>query len=199
MVKKLFFVAVSLLTFADIAGAGTYQRALFTGALVWNDGPQANEEVTWSGQRDAQGYATGNGTLTRFARGKMTVTGSSILRENRSAIVAKTTGYMEHGKFVSAPKNPSPNANPKSEGRKQRRTTPASVAAEDQGAAKTPSPPKGTAERPSPSRSATPAPSVNPGNDSLNSLARPPSSLGLSATPEASPHPSPEQSASPSP
>jgi TonB family protein len=40
------------------------------GYKVWNDNPQPNESVTWSGGADANGYATGQGVLQWFQNGK---------------------------------------------------------------------------------------------------------------------------------
>jgi hypothetical protein len=47
--------------------AGRYQRTRDGKTRVWNENPKPGDLVTWSGARDAKGYATGYGTLTWFA------------------------------------------------------------------------------------------------------------------------------------
>ena len=44
---------------------GAYQRTDDRKkTFVWNNEPQPGDAATWSGGRDAEGYATGPGTLT---------------------------------------------------------------------------------------------------------------------------------------
>ena len=40
------------------------------GSKVWYEMSQLNEIITWSGSRDADGYATGQGKLQWFQNGK---------------------------------------------------------------------------------------------------------------------------------
>jgi len=204
VLKNVSVLTFALLAFSVSAHAGAYRRALFSGALIWSERPRTTEEATWSGKRDAQGYATGYGTLTWYSRERMTVTGSSILRENRSAIVTRSSGYMEQGKFVNPPTDAKVAS--RAQRKKSRQEMPAKPEKTAGAAAASASPATArNAATATPSPSPTPAPSPSssstqhPRDDALDSLARPPSSLGLSATPETSPHPTPEQSASPSP
>ena len=59
-----------LLTLVFVSGAyadGTYQRTEDRKkTLVWNNDPQPGDAATWSGDRDAEGYASGFGTLTWY-------------------------------------------------------------------------------------------------------------------------------------
>ena len=91
-----------LLTLLFASGAyagGTYQRTENRKkTLVWNNDPQPGDAATWSGDRDADGYATGPGTLqwSRVERGFMT--GSNIAGRKRIPI-SSYSGTMVHGKF----------------------------------------------------------------------------------------------------
>jgi hypothetical protein len=91
----------ALLLFANGADGGTYQRTTDGKALVWNDHPRSGEEPTWTGKRDAKGYAVGNGTVTWYRIEKPLVTGSSIrsARRERTELVARYSGRMVRGKF----------------------------------------------------------------------------------------------------
>ena len=71
---------------------GTYQRARDGKTLVWNSDPHAGDEVTWQGKRDADGYASGFGTLTWY-------TGRSLARTNKPAFYGRYFGRMVRGKW----------------------------------------------------------------------------------------------------
>jgi hypothetical protein len=87
--------------FANSANCGgTYQRTKDGRTFIWNDLPRRGETASWAGPRDAQGYATGYGTLTWFKSEHVIVTGSNILAPARSNdILTRYTGRMVHGKF----------------------------------------------------------------------------------------------------
>jgi hypothetical protein len=81
-------------------GEGVYQRTKDGKTLVWNNYPRPGDEATWSGKRDADGYATGHGTLTWF--GVVTqsaTTGSNIPAKKRAVALGRYTGDMVQGKF----------------------------------------------------------------------------------------------------
>ena len=86
--------------FANVANAeGTYQRTEDRKrALVWNNDPQPGDAATWSGDRDAEGYATGPGTLQWFRVERGFMTGSNIAGRKRTPI-SSYSGTMAHGKF----------------------------------------------------------------------------------------------------
>lgn len=88
------------LLFANVAYAeGTYQRTEDRKkALVWNNDPQPGDAATWSGDRDANGYATGPGTLQWFRVERGFMTGSNIAGRKRTPI-SSYSGTMAHGKF----------------------------------------------------------------------------------------------------
>jgi WD40 repeat protein len=70
-------------------GDGTFQLTR-EAVLVWNNYPRPRDEASWSGGRDAEGYAKGNGTITWFKRGRFTT---------------RYTGRMVHGKLDGAVTN----------------------------------------------------------------------------------------------
>ncbi len=210
VVKNYFLLGLLLVAAARSACAGAYQRTRDGKTLVWADDPKARYAATWSGGRDSEGYATGNGTLTWFAPERVPLTGTNIPSLRHARVIARTSGTMDHGKFVTEA-----NANPKAQAQAQRRKN-----AEPDHAAASPAPKKSasraarkTVATPSPSPTptappssstaapaatptapaATPAPT--PTDESLNSLTHPPSSLRLNPAAEASPSPSPSPSA----
>jgi hypothetical protein len=72
---------------------GTYQRTDdHKKALVWNNDPKPGDIATWSGDRDANGYATGPGTLQWFR------VGPGVLNRKRTPI-SSYSGTTLHGKF----------------------------------------------------------------------------------------------------
>jgi len=72
---------------------GTYQRTDdHKKALVWNNDPKPGDIATWSGDRHANGYATGPGTLQWFR------VGPGVLNRKRTPI-SSYSGTMLHGKF----------------------------------------------------------------------------------------------------
>ncbi len=91
-----------LLTLLSANGAyaeGTYQRTEDRKkALVWNNEPQPGDAAIWSGDRDADGYATGPGTLQWFRVERGFMTGSNIAGRKRTPI-SSYSGTMAHGKF----------------------------------------------------------------------------------------------------
>src|SRR5438105_5819909 len=64
--------------------AARYQRTRDGKTLVWNNLRGVADEATWSGARDSDRYATGEGTLTWYRLG---------------SVVNSYTGKMVHGKF----------------------------------------------------------------------------------------------------
>src|SRR5215831_17919223 len=101
---RSFFVCGALFLFATVAyGAGSYQRTRDGQTFVWNDSPERDEEATWSGKRDKNGFATGSGVLTWYKVEARIVTGSNILDTRRYAVVInRYSGKMVRGKFKGA-------------------------------------------------------------------------------------------------
>ena len=66
-------------------GEGTYQRTKDGKTIVWNDDPKPGDTSTWSGDRDAEGYANRIGTLTWYTA--------------RGNVYASFRGNMVRGKF----------------------------------------------------------------------------------------------------
>lgn len=90
-----------VLLFAQTAfGKGTYQRTKDGKTLVWNNYPRSGEEVTWSGNRDKDGYATGRGALTWYRVERALMTGSNIPSgTGRSTVIGQYSGKMIRGKL----------------------------------------------------------------------------------------------------
>jgi ketosteroid isomerase-like protein len=97
----LLLLCSGVLLFVTItSGAGTYQRTRDGRTLVWNNDPKPDEEATWSGKRDKNGFASGSGTLTLYKLQRTVVTGSNIPDARRHAIVvSRYSGQMVQGKF----------------------------------------------------------------------------------------------------
>ena len=91
----LFSLILVSVAYAD----GTYQRTEDPKkTLVWNNDPQPGDIAAWSGDRDADGYATGPGTLQWFRAERGFMTGSNIPARKRTPI-SSYSGTMVHGKF----------------------------------------------------------------------------------------------------
>jgi hypothetical protein len=96
LMTRFFFVCGALLLV--IAGAafgdGTYQRTRDGKTMIWNDRVRPDDEASWSGDRDRNGYATGFGTLTWYTTEHKGESGSA-----RSVIDVRYWGNMLRGKF----------------------------------------------------------------------------------------------------
>ena len=110
MNTRLLFASSALLAvlITGTAFAGRYQRTKDGKTRVWNEHPKSGDSVTWSGARDAKGYASGYGTLTWFTPQRAMLTGSNIARERHYVVSSQVSGIMVHGKFEEAPANAEP-------------------------------------------------------------------------------------------
>jgi hypothetical protein len=64
---RVIVICVGLfLTAGAVSAQGDYQRTKDGKTLVWNDEPKPGDAAVWSGDRDAEGYATGAGTLVWY-------------------------------------------------------------------------------------------------------------------------------------
>jgi hypothetical protein len=199
--RCLLVCSALLLLFANGAyGRGSYQRTKDGKTLVWNNYPGHGEEVEWSGDRDPNGYAIGQGTLTWYRVEQPIVTGSSIPSARRERIfgVYRYSGKMVRGKlegpvnadakgktfhatFVKGSKigdwvaGSAPSATPNTR-RHERVPEGAAVAASGQAATPTP-----------PDRRAEPVIETPTQGSASLELARPPSSLRMPVVAAASP------------
>jgi hypothetical protein len=202
-----------MLLFASAGLAGQYQQTKDSKTIVWNEDHKPDDLVSWSGKRDADGYATGYGTLTWYTPDDMLETGSNVPRKHYR-ISSRVSGTMVHGKFGEAPPATTAAAPIEPEKPKKKwgwfgifkprpKPTPAQVEATPmprprsrsthvEATPQTSSPPPTNAEAPTPPTTSPTGTSSAAGN-SLESLMHAPSSLRLSS-PTASPSP-----ASPSP
>ena len=104
MTARCLFICTTLLLFANGAyGDGTFQRTRDGRTLIWNNYPRRDDEATWSGERDSNGFATGNGTLTWYRVRRAVVTGSNIPSSRGRAVgaivVDRYSGRMLRGRF----------------------------------------------------------------------------------------------------
>jgi hypothetical protein len=91
--RRFLFVCGLLLMFARTTLAnGNYQPTRDGRILVWNNRPEPGDEATWSGRRDAEGYARGFGTLIWYTKQPETGIDAPLL-------YARYWGNMVHGKF----------------------------------------------------------------------------------------------------
>ena len=205
----VYIVLVVLLTTGPVL-AGQYQQTKDGRTLVWNEDHKPGDLVSWSGKRDADGYATGYGTLTWYAPPEDMLEAGSNLPRKRYRVSSRVTGTMVHGKFGEAPPiattapltaiepeklkkrglfgflRPRPKPTPAPvEGTPEPRPKPRSTNVEATPQKPNPGPTNAAAIPPS---RATARPSAAPANDSLDSLMHAPSSLKLDS-PTASPSP----------
>jgi hypothetical protein len=176
------------LLITSTAFAGRYQRTKDGRTRVWNENPKPGDLVTWSGARDAKGYATGFGTVTWFTPQNQVETGSGVAawlrhigRQRHYIVTSRESGMMVQGKFEQAPAN----ADPKKKGRTdifEEQAPSARIEATPKKAQPSPAQEKATSPAPTPSRT--------PANDSLDSLMHAPSSLKLNPPAGASSLPS---------
>jgi len=101
---RCLFVCTTLLLFANGAsGDGVYQHTRDRRTLIWNNYPRRDDEPTWSGQRDSNGFATGYGTLTWYRVQRAAVTGSNIPsskgRTVGAVVINRYSGKMVRGRF----------------------------------------------------------------------------------------------------
>ncbi len=96
----VFGALLLLLILANGALAdGAYQRTDDRKkTFVWNNNPKPDDTATWSGGRDAEGYATGPGTLQWFRTDRSFTTGSNVFSPKKT-LISSYSGTMVHGKF----------------------------------------------------------------------------------------------------
>ncbi|PYK32120.1 MAG: hypothetical protein DME57_00995, partial [Verrucomicrobia bacterium] len=68
-VRRFLFCATILFLCANAASAARYQRCQDGKTLIWNSLRGVAQDSSWSGLRDVNGYATGEGTLTWYRLG----------------------------------------------------------------------------------------------------------------------------------
>jgi len=101
---RCLLICTTLLLFANGAyGDGAFQRTRDGRTLIWNNYPRRDDEATWSGGRDSNGSATGNGTLTWYRVQRAVVTGSNIPssggRAAGAVVINRYSGRMLRGRF----------------------------------------------------------------------------------------------------
>ncbi|PYK30593.1 MAG: hypothetical protein DME57_06480 [Verrucomicrobia bacterium] len=92
----LLVLMSSMVAVVDLASAtGEYQPTRDGKTLVWNNAPKPDDEATWSGRRDRDGFAQGFGTLVWY---------SKEAGIKKPQLFARYWGNMTRGKF-SGPVN----------------------------------------------------------------------------------------------
>jgi hypothetical protein len=78
------------------AGGGIYERTKDGETLVWDNYPTRGESAEWSGKRDKDGYATGQGTLT-WSKAKRSI--FPFAKKREPVLIGRYSGKMVRGKF----------------------------------------------------------------------------------------------------
>jgi hypothetical protein len=78
-----------------LADEGTYQRTKDGKSIVWNSYPIPGETVEWSGSQDKEGYATGYGTVAWYKMARSNFTFS----KPHSVLSGRFSGKMVKGKL----------------------------------------------------------------------------------------------------
>jgi hypothetical protein len=101
---RRLFVYSALLVFLTTGPvlAGEYQPTKDGKTLVWNENHKPGDLVSWSGKRDADGYATGYGTLTWYVPEDTLEIGSNLPRKHYR-VSSRVSGTMVKGKFEEKP------------------------------------------------------------------------------------------------
>src|SRR5260370_25122828 len=169
------------------ANGARYQRAQDGKALVWNNLRGVAEQATWSGLRDVNGYATGEGTLPWYRLGNFvkSYTGKMVRGKFEGWFIREQGKTRLQATFVNGDKvgdwsEPGSTRTLASTPQKQSTETAEMQPTEEP-----------VVERPSPSPTPTPSP-VPP-------TLFPTPFPSPTATPSSSPTPTPEPSRSPSP
>src|SRR2546421_271656 len=89
-------VVLALVHTAVAAESGAYQKTRDGKTMIWNSEPKRGDEVTWSGSRDAGGYAKGFGTVTWYTVPQEEGTASSSAKHE---LFARFFGNMIRGKL----------------------------------------------------------------------------------------------------
>jgi hypothetical protein len=95
-------------TYPPPNASGIFQLTREGGTFVWNNYPRPGDEASWSGDRDAEGYATGNGSITWFKRGIFTTryTGRMIRGKLDGSVTNEdANGKKFHGTFSNGVKS----------------------------------------------------------------------------------------------
>lgn len=96
--RAVFVCLFSLLIVSIAYGDGAYQRARDRKTIIWNNSPEPGDTAVWTGERDQDDYATGEGSVTWYSRKRSNVTGSNI-PQDRFEIVGRYSGNMVRGKL----------------------------------------------------------------------------------------------------
>jgi hypothetical protein len=91
-----------------ISSSGTYQRTRDGKTYVWNNYPKPTDQASWLGERDPEGYATGNGSLNWYKHGRWIsrYTGSMVRGKlNGFVINEDANGAKFQGAFVDGTKS----------------------------------------------------------------------------------------------
>lgn len=216
--QPFVYSALLALLFGSAALAGQYQKTKDGKTIVWNEDHKPGDWVSWSGKRDADGYATGYGTLIWYTPSEDAVETGSNLPRKHYRVSSSVSGTMVHGKFGEASPATTSAAPIEPEKPKKKwgwfgilkprpKPTPAQVEATPmprprsrsthvEATPQTSSPPPTNAEAPPPP-TAKPTGTSSAASNSLESLMHAPSSLRLNS-PTASPSPaSPAPAAAP--
>jgi hypothetical protein len=92
--RFLIFCSALLVMVRGALADGAYQRTKDGKTLIWNSNPKPGDIATWSGRRDAEGYASGFGTLSWYSA-------ANISADNKPVLYGRYFGNMVRGKWHS--------------------------------------------------------------------------------------------------
>lgn len=103
--RHLLIACLALLVFAgNSSAAGTYQLTKDGGTYIWNNYPRPGDEASWSGSKDSDGCAIGEGVLTWYKRGTfMTRYWGRMIRGKLEGLVTNedASGKKFRGTFIN--------------------------------------------------------------------------------------------------
>ena len=104
--RRFLVCAILVFSFANGANAARYQRCKDGKTLVWNSQRGVAQEAAWSGLRDMDGYATGEGTLTwyRLAEVVNSYTGKMVRGKFEGPVVKEQAGTRLQATFANGEK-----------------------------------------------------------------------------------------------
>jgi len=105
--SRIFLACLAMVFFSTVfciaASAESMWSITDKGYKVWNESPQLNETVTWSGDADMQDRATGNGVLQWYQSGRQSEKYDGHMqkgKENGKGVYTWANGDRYEGDFV---------------------------------------------------------------------------------------------------
>ena len=203
--RTILLCAAAVILAANGADAARYQKTKDGKTLVWNSLRGVAQDVTWTGARDPNGYATGQGTLTWYRLGGFvnSYTGKMVRGKFEGPVIREQGNTRLQANFVNGEKAggwSEPGSVPEASASISKSPTPnkeIEQAEKELTESPTPSPspsPTATVELPSPTPTPTPTPIAS---TILSPTPTPRILASPSPTPTPKPSPTPTAAATP--